>query len=108
MPTKTVARPSIGRQANELANHDVLWGAAAIAGFMSEFCDGPITRNMVYKLVTSRDLPATRLGSRVIASKKKIREHLEGLLDGAIAPREPRAPAPLSRPRRAARARRAR
>ena len=87
MPAKAVARPSMGRQANELAKHNVLWGAAAIAAFTSEFRDGPMTRNMVYKLVTNRDLPAIRLVSRVIASKE-VREYLEGLQGAYLARRD--------------------
>jgi len=87
---------------------DLLWGADAITRFVNELSATKRTRKQVYNLIAKKHLPARHIGSQLLASKKKIRDHLEGLLDGAIAPRDPREPAPLSRPRRTARARRAR
>jgi hypothetical protein len=87
---------------------DLLWGADAITRFVNELSATKRTRKQVYNLIAKKHLPARHIGSQLLASKKKIRDHLEGLLDGAIAQREPRAPAPLSRPRRTDRARRAR
>jgi hypothetical protein len=87
---------------------DLLWGADAITRFVNELSATKRTRKQVYNLIAKKHLPARHIGSQLLASKKKIRDHLEGLLDGAISPRELRAPAPLSQPRSTDGARRAR
>jgi predicted DNA-binding transcriptional regulator AlpA len=68
--------------ADEEANKDLLWGAAAIADFINELSVTPMSRSKIYHLIENGNLPAGRLGARLVGSKKRIREHLERITGG--------------------------
>ena len=78
---------------------DLLRGAPEI----SKFIDEPVPR--VYYLAGKQILPIGRLGSVLIASKRRLREHYERLTQGVepqpqSRPSDRRAPEPSARRRR--------
>lgn len=64
------------------SEHDVLLGAAAITSFVNELTTSKVSRSQIYHWIESGHLPAGRLGTKVIGSKKRIREHLERITRG--------------------------
>jgi hypothetical protein len=66
----------------ELETRDLLWGAAAIADFINELSATPTSRSKVYHMIESGDLPAGRIGARLVGSKKRIRAHFEQITGG--------------------------
>jgi hypothetical protein len=66
---------------------DILRGAAAIATYLNE------SQRRVFYLAERQMLPIGRLGSTLVASKRRLREHYDRLTQGA----EPQAPPRLSR-----------
>jgi predicted DNA-binding transcriptional regulator AlpA len=83
MPVKDKGRLSDDTPGNNQENKDLLHGAAAIADFINEISDTPMSRSKVYRLIESKEIPAGRLGPRLlVGSKKRIRERLERLTGG--------------------------
>jgi hypothetical protein len=63
-------------------DNDVLLGASAITEFVNELTTTKVSRSQVYHWIESGHLPAGRLGTKVIGSKKRIRDHFERLTGG--------------------------
>jgi predicted DNA-binding transcriptional regulator AlpA len=62
---------------------DLLHGVAAITDFINRISAAPMSRSKVYRLIESGELPAGRLGPRLlVGSKKRIRERFERLTGG--------------------------
>ena len=61
---------------------DLLLGASAITAFVNELTTSPVSRSQVYHWIESGNLPAGRLGTKMIGSKKRIREHFERISQG--------------------------
>jgi hypothetical protein len=71
---------TVGEKASR--NKDLLWGAAAITAFVNELSSDPMSLSKIYHLIESGDLPAGRLGGRLVGSKQRIREHFERITSG--------------------------
>ena len=65
-----------------IVDNDVLLGASAITEFVNELTTTKVSRSQVYHWIESGNLPAGRLGTKVIGSKKRIREHFERITAG--------------------------
>jgi hypothetical protein len=63
-------------------DNDVLLGASAITAFVNELTTSEVSRSQIYHWIESGHLPAGRLGTKVIRSKERIREHFERLTGG--------------------------
>ena len=61
---------------------DILLGASAITAFVNELTTSRVSRSQIYHWIESGNLPAGRLGTKVIGSKKRIREHFEQITGG--------------------------
>jgi hypothetical protein len=61
---------------------DILLGASQITEFVNELTTSKVSRSQVYHWIESGNLPAGHLGTKVIGSKKRIREHFERLTGG--------------------------
>ena len=59
-------------------DRDLLLGAQAIADYVNSLVDAerPIPRKTIYFWIEQECLPVRRIGSRIVASKSKIRAHL--------------------------------
>jgi hypothetical protein len=64
------------------ADNDVLLGASAITAFVNELTASEVSRSQVYHCIESGHLPTGRIGTKVIGSKKRIREHFERITGG--------------------------
>jgi hypothetical protein len=64
------------------ADNDVLLGASAITAFVNGLTASEVSRSQVYHWIESGHLPTGRLGTKVIGSKKRIREHFERITGG--------------------------
>jgi excisionase family DNA binding protein len=58
-------------------DNDVRLGPSAIIAFVNEPPTSKVSRSKIYHWIESGRLPAGRLGTKVIRSKKRIREHFE-------------------------------
>ena len=56
---------------------DIMWGAAAIADFLSKLSEQPVRRRKVYYLAEKKHAPIGRCGDELIASKQALRAHFE-------------------------------
>jgi hypothetical protein len=65
-----------------VVDNDLLLGASAITEFVNELTTTRVSRSQVYHWIESGNLPAGRLGTKVIGSKKRIREHFERITAG--------------------------
>jgi hypothetical protein len=65
-----------------VVDNDVLLGASAITAFVNELTATKVSRSQIYHWIESGNLPAGRLGTKVIGSKKRIREHFERITGG--------------------------
>jgi hypothetical protein len=83
MTVKDDGRLTAYGSSNYQDNNDLLWGAAAITTFINELSAAPMSRSKVYHLIENGDLPAGRLGARIIGSKRMIREHFKKITAGA-------------------------
>lgn len=63
-------------------DNDVLLGASAITAFVNKLTTSPVTKSQIYHWIESGNLPAGRLGAKVVASKKRITKHFEPLTGG--------------------------
>jgi hypothetical protein len=63
-------------------DNDVLLGASAITEFVNELTTLKVSRSQIYHWIESGNLPAGRLGTKLIGSKKRIREHFEHVTGG--------------------------
>jgi hypothetical protein len=63
-------------------DNDVLLGDSAITAFVNSLTTSPVSRSQIYHWIESGNLPAGRLGAKVVASKKRITKHFEGLTGG--------------------------
>jgi hypothetical protein len=66
----------------EQSNTDVLFAAKEIAAFLSGLLGRRISRKTTYYWIESGRLPVGRLGSTIIASKTKLRDHVARLAAG--------------------------
>jgi hypothetical protein len=59
-------------------DRDLLIGAPAIADFVNSLVDAerPISCKTIYSWIEREHLPVRRIGSRIVASKSKIRAHM--------------------------------
>ena len=65
-----------------VVDNDVLLGASAITAFVNELTTSKVSRLQIYHWIESGNLPAGRLGTKVIGSKKRIIEHFERITGG--------------------------
>jgi hypothetical protein len=59
------------------ADADYLYAVPEIANFLSELFGRPIPPRKVYAWIETRRIPVGRFGGTIIASKQKLREHVE-------------------------------
>ena len=65
-----------------VVDNDVLLGASEITAFVNELTTSKVSRSQIYHWIELGHLPAGRLGTKVISSKKRIRERFERLTGG--------------------------
>jgi hypothetical protein len=63
-------------------DNDVRLGPSAITAFVNEPPTSKVSRSQIYDWIESGHWPAGRLGTNVIRSKKRIREHFERITGG--------------------------
>jgi len=59
------------------AGGDILWGANAIAVYLSELSDKPVIRRKVYYMAEKKHAPIGRCGDELIASKRTLKAHFD-------------------------------
>jgi len=63
---------------------DVITGGRAICEFLNaEVFAEPITQSKLFHMAEAGRIPCGRLGSQLVASKKKLLAHFERLVSGA-------------------------
>jgi hypothetical protein len=57
---------------------DLIWGVAAIAAEIGK------TKRQTFHLIENRQIPAGKVGGRIVASRAKLRAHFEALLGEGV------------------------
>jgi hypothetical protein len=65
-----------------LAETDYLYTVTPIADFLSHLFGQLISKRKVYNWIETGRIPAGRFGGTIVASKKKLREHVARLAAG--------------------------
>ena len=65
-----------------VVDNDVLLGVSEITAFVNELTTSKVSKSQIYHWIASGHLPVGRLGTKVIGSKKRIRERFERLTGG--------------------------
>ncbi len=63
----------------EALRDDLIWGIRGIAEEIGK------SERQAFHLVDTGQIPAAKVGGRVVASRARLREHFRALLDGARA-----------------------
>jgi hypothetical protein len=66
-----------------VVDNDLLLGGSAITEFVNELTTQKVSRSQVYHWIESGLLPSGRLGTKLIGSRKRIREHFDRLAGGS-------------------------
>jgi hypothetical protein len=56
---------------------DLIWGVEGIAEEIGK------TQRQVFHMISVGAIPAAKVGGRIVASRSRLRQHFEALLDGA-------------------------
>jgi len=57
-------------------SEDLLWGVEAIAAEIGK------TSRQTFHLIETKQIPAAKIGGRIVASRAKLRAHFEAILAG--------------------------
>ena len=57
-------------------DRDLLIGAEAIASYLCTIIEEPVTAKTVFYWTERNHIPTRRIGARIVASKRRLRQHL--------------------------------
>ena len=75
----SLARPESNQPKAEPLRDDLIWGVEGIAKEIGK------TQRQVFHMISIGAIPAAKVGGRIVASRSRIRQHFEALLDGKVA-----------------------
>jgi hypothetical protein len=60
----------------DTVSRDLLIGAEAIASYLRTIIEEPVTAKTVFYWAERDHIPTRRIGARIVASKRRLRQHL--------------------------------